>query len=194
MSEMGFGSPGAMFQQEKIWEQRIATKILTNMRAIQALRKGVDPQLDGLFNQIPPPPELVEAKVWLRYRMAIAKSRELKRVIAMILKFIIKLLLDLFRKDAVLVPSYWKDEATSPSEREYISAPGKVVPDRDEFEKELDEVIGSTAQETEDSIKFTDSVREDDIYDRARHSFLGPSGDEEEYVSEDGSEEENLDM
>jgi hypothetical protein len=194
MSEMGFGSPGAMFQQEKLWEQRIATKILTNMRAISALRKGVDPQLDGLFNQIPPPPELVEAKVWLRYRMSIAKSKELKRVIAMILKYIIKLLLDLFRKDAVLVPSYWKDEATSPSEREYISAPGKVVPDRDEFEKELDREIGIGSIETEESISFEDSKREGEIYDKAKLSFLGPAGDEDDDVSEDDTEEEDLDV
>jgi len=192
---MGFGGgPGAMFQQEKLWEQRIATKILTNMRAISALRKGVDPQLDGLFNQIPPPPELVEAKVWLRYRMSIAKSPELKRVIAFILKYIIKLLLDLFRKDAVLVPSYWKDQATSPSEREFISAPGKIVPDREDFDQELDKIIGDSSKETEDMYSAPVMKKEGNIYDRARLSFLGPTSDEEDDFSGDDEEEEDTDL
>lgn len=173
---MGFQNPSALFQQERMWEEKIANRLLTNMRAAQATRKGVDPQLDGLYNPIPPPPELTECKVWLRYRMAIAKSGELKRVIAFILKFIIKPLLDLFRKDAVIVPSYWKEAATTPSEREYIFAPGEMVPEpetyEDDFMKKYKDI------ETEESHEFKDTIG--DVYGRARYSFIGPSGDEED--------------
>jgi hypothetical protein len=189
-TEMGYQNPSALFQQERMWEQKIATRLLSNMRAAQTVRKGVDPQLDGLYNQIPPPPELAECKVWLRYRMAIAKSGELKRVIAFILRFIIKPLLDLFKKDAIMVPSYWKEEATTPSEREYIFAPSGMVPEPESFEDDMMKEF--KAPETEESHEFTDSIG--GIYDRARHSFIGPSGDEERTGGTSEEEEEDMDV
>jgi hypothetical protein len=187
---MGYQNPSALFQQERMWEQKVANRILSNMRAAMVIRRGVDPQLDGLYNQIPPPPELTEAKVWLRYRMAIAKSGELKRVIAMILRFIIKPLLDLFKKDPILVPSYWKEEATTPSEREYIFAPEQMVPPKETFEDDMIAEYGDI--ELEDSHEFTDDVG--DLYDRARQSFIGPSGYKKSEGAEEEEEGEGLDL
>ena len=184
----GYQNPSALFQQERMWEQKVANRILSNMRAAMVIRRGVDPQLDGLYNQIPPPPELTEAKVWLRYRMAIAKSGELKRVIAFILRFIIKPLLDLFKKDPILVPSYWKEEATAPSEREYIFAPSGMVPPKESFEDDMMDEYGE--QELEDSQVFTDNVG--DLYDRARQSFVGPSGNAPSEAEDE--DEEDLDL
>jgi len=186
----GFQNPSALFQQERMWEQKVANRILSNMRAAMVIRRGVDPQLDGLYNQIPPPPELTEAKVWLRYRMAIAKSGELKRVIAMILRFIIKPLLDLFKKDPILVPSYWKEEATTPNEREYIFAPGHMVPPKESYEEDVMEEYGEI--QLEDSNEFTDSIG--DLYGKARESFIGPAGNAESEDGQEEGEDESLDL
>jgi len=184
----GYQNPSALFQQERMWEQKVANRILSNMRAAMVIRRGVDPQLDGLYNQIPPPPELTEAKVWLRYRMAIAKSGALKRVIAMILRFIIKPLLDLFKKDPILVPSYWKEQATTPSEREYIFAPSHMVPPTESFEEEMIAEYGEI--QLEDSNEFTDDVG--DLYDRAKQSFAGPSGHASSKARDEDEEDEDL--
>jgi len=184
----GYQNPSALFQQERMWEQKVANRILSNMRAAMVIRRGVDPQLDGLYNQIPPPPELTEAKVWLRYRMAIAKSGALKRVIAFILRFIIKPLLDLFKKDPILVPSYWKEEATTPSEREYIFAPSHMVPPKESFEEDMIAEYGKI--QLEDSHEFTDDVGE--LYDRAKQTFTGPSGNAPGKVRDEDEEDENL--
>ena len=184
----GYQNPSALFQQERMWEQKVANRILSNMRAAMVIRRGVDPQLDGLYNQIPPPPELTEAKVWLRYRMAIARSGELKRVIAMILRFIIKPLLDLFKKDPILVPSYWKEQATTPSEREYIFAPAHMVPPKESFEEDMIAEYGEI--QLEDSHEFTDDVGE--LYDRAKQSFAGPSGYAPGKVGDEDEEDEDL--
>jgi len=190
MSDMGGMGPGALFQQERLWEQRIANKILSNMLAMRSLRKDRDAQLDGLYNRIPPPPELSQGKTWLRYRMAICKSKELKRVIAYILKFIIKPLLDLFQKDPVIIPSYWKDGTTGGKERGVIMAPGRAVPRPTEYEEiAIDELGG--LPEMEDQPVFTDS--ESGVIDRIKRSFLGPSSTEEDDVPA-GSEEEGMDL
>lgn len=184
----GYQNPSALFQQERMWEQKVANRILSNMRAAMVIRRGVDPQLDGLYNEIPPPPELTEAKVWLRYRMAIAKSGALKRVIAMILRFIIKPLLDLFKKDPILVPSYWKEEATLPSEREYIFAPSHMVPPKESFEEDMIAEYGEI--QLEDSHEFSDDIGE--LYDRAKQTFAGPSGDASGKTRDEDEEDENL--
>lgn len=184
----GYQNPSALFQQERMWEQKVANRILSNMRAAMVIRRGVDPQLDGLYNQIPPPPELTEAKVWLRYRMAIAKSGALKRVIAFILRFIIKPLLDLFKKDPILVPSYWKEQATTPSEREYIFAPAHMVPPKESFEEDMIAEYGEI--QLEDSHEFTDDVGE--LYGRAKQTFIGPSGHAPGKVGDEDEEDEDL--
>lgn len=186
----GYQNPSALFQQERMWEQKVANRILSNMRAAMVIRRGVDPQLDGLYNQIPPPPELTEAKVWLRYRMAIAKSGELKRVIAFILRFIIKPLLDLFKKDPILVPSYWKEEASQPSEREYIFAPEHMVPPQESFEDDMMAEYGEI--ELEDSHEFSDDVGE--LYDRAKQNFAGPSSYAPGKTGEESEEDEDMDL
>lgn len=184
-AEMGMQNPSALFQQERMWEKQIAHRILSNMRAVQSTRVGVDSQLDGLYNQIPPPPELTQTKTFLRYRMAIAKSEELQRVIALILKFIVKPLLDLFKKDPILVPSYWKEAATAPTEREYIFAPEGMVPESEDPEEKVLERFGKI--DLEDSSKFMRSLR--DLHgDTGEESFVGPSGYSEK--DESGEEEE----
>jgi hypothetical protein len=120
--------------------------------------------------------------------MAIAKSGELKRVIAFILRFIIKPLLDLFKKDPILVPSYWKEEATTPSEREYIFAPEGMVPPKESYEDDMMESYGE--QELEDSHEFTDNVGE--LYDRAKQNFIGPSGNAPGKVGDEEDDEEDM--
>lgn len=181
---------GQYFQQEKMFEKQIANKILTNMKAVWGMRKDRDRQLDGLLNKIPPPPELVQAKVWLRYRMSTARSRELKRVIAYILKFVIKPLLDMFQPDPIIMSSYWKDAPTSPGERGVIVAPGKMTGVSREPEEEFLKEEGVKMEEIDDFIG-TPTPGSDD-FDETRIGFIGPSGYETGDVSEE--EEEDLDM
>jgi hypothetical protein len=189
MSEgMGMGS---YFQQEKMFEKQIAQKILSNMKAVWGLRKDRDRQLDGLLNRIPPPPELTSAKVWLRYRMSIARSSELKRVIALNLKYVIKPLLDMFQPDPIIMSSYWKDAPTSSSERGVIVAPGTMT--------------GKEQEPEEDFIRNMDIAREgenaymgmpapgSDSFDPTRLGFIGPTDYEKDDVSGD-EDEEDLDM
>lgn len=179
------GTVGQFFQQEKMWEKHIATKILSNMRAVWSMRKDRDRQLDGLLNKIPPPPELVQAKVWLRYRMAMARSRELKRVIAYILKFVIKPLLDMFQPDPIMMSSYWKDGPTSPGERGVIVAPGKMTGSSRDYEEEFlqEESILEDIGDFE-GVQAPGS----DEYDSTNFGFTGPAGDKAEDISEEDEE------
>lgn len=181
---------GQYFQQEKMFEKQIAQKILTNMKAVWSMRRDRDRQLDGLLNKIPPPPELVQAKVWLRYRMSMARSRELKRVVAFILKYVIKPLLDMFQPDPIIMSSYWKSEPTSPGERGVIIAPGKMTgvsrEPEEEFVKDeefavtdIDDFIGSPAPGS-------------DEFDETRE-FIGPTDYREKDVSKT-EEEEDVDL
>lgn len=181
---------GQYFQQEKMFEKQIANKILTNMKAVWGMRKDRDRQLDGLLNRIPPPPELVQAKVWLRYRMSTARSRELKRVIAFILKFVIKPLLDMFQPDPIIMSSYWKDAPTSPGERGVIVAPGKMTGVSREIEEEFVKEGDINLEEIDEFIGSPE-VRGDE-FDETRIGFIGPSDYETRDVSEE--EEEDVDM
>lgn len=186
MAEYGMG-PGQLFQQERIWEKRVAEKILQHLKAQRSLRKDRDDQLDGLYSKIPPPPELPEAKTFLRYRMAVCRSGELRMVIAYVLKFVIKPLLDLFSKDPALIPSYWQ-EAAGTGAKGVIMAPGRMIPEPMQYEDELIRQLGEP--EMEDELAKTDRTLGGGIYDRLKQSFIGSTDSEEG----DLSEEEDLDM
>jgi hypothetical protein len=191
MSE-GFGGMGQYFQQEKMFEKQVAQKILSNMKAVWGLRKDRDRQLDGLLNRIPPPPELVQAKVWLRYRMSMARSSELKRVIAFIIKFVIKPLLDMFQHDPILIDSYFKDRPTSSRERGYIAAPGAMTGHEEEIEEEFVRNM-DIAQQSEDDYTGDKTPGSDD-FDPTRLGFIGPTDYEAGQLSEDDEDEEDLDL
>lgn len=186
MAEMGMG-PGALFQQERIWEKRVADKILQHLKAQRSLRKDRDDQLDGLYQKIPPPPELPEAKNFLRYRMAVARSGELRRVIAYILKFMIKPSLDLFSKDPALIPSYWQ-EASGAGGKGVIMAPGKMVPEPIQYEDELIKHLGEP--DMEETLAKTDRSVRGGIYERLKESFIGST----DFEDGDFPEEEDMDM
>ncbi len=153
------------------------------------MRRDRDRQLDGLLNKIPPPPELVQAKVWLRYRMSTARSRELKRVIAFILKFVIKPLLDMFQPDPIIMSSYWKDAPTSAGERGVIVAPGKMTGVSREPEEEF--IRG----EEEDISEIGDFIGSpapgSDDFDETRLGFIGPTDYREEDISDEEEEEDS---
>ena len=180
------GNMNKFFQQERMFERQIAQKLLSNMRAVWALRKGQDRQLVGLLKRLPPPPELFQTKVWLRYRMASARSRAFKNVLAFILKFIIKPLLDMFQPDPIMMESFWKEEPTGRGERGVIMAPGKPVTHEREPEDEVLEGKQVDLSKVEDFIEHP-GERTDEQED-----FVGPGGDTEN----DGSEpdEEDMDM
>lgn len=188
----GFGGMGQYFQQEKMFEKQVAQKILANMKAVWGLRKDRDRQLDGLLNRIPPPPELVQAKVWLRYRMSMARSSELKRVIAYILKYVIKPLLDMFQPDPILIDSYFKDRPTSQKERGFIAAPGSMIGQEEEVEEEFIRNM-DIAQKSEEDYAGEPAQGSDD-FDPTRFGFIGPTDYEKRRVPEDEEEEEDLDM
>jgi hypothetical protein len=183
------GGMGSFFQEQRMWEKQIATRILSNMRAVWSMRKDRDRQLDGLFNRIPPPPELVQAKVWLRYRMATAISNRLKKVIAFILKYIIKPLLDMFSKDPLIMPSYWKEEPTSSTERGVILAPGKMTGKAKELEEDF---LKKEKVDLSDVDDYIASPEEGEEYES--EEFIGPSDSSEEEVSESDSETGSVGM
>lgn len=184
------GGMGQYFQQEKMFEKEIANKILTNMKAVWGLRKDRDRQLDGLLNRIPPPPELVRAKVWLRYRMSMARSSELKRVIAFILKYVIKPLLDMFQPDPIIMSSYWKDAPTSSNERGVIVAPGTMTGKEQEPEEALVKKLGETGEARFSDIQPAGS----DKIDPTKLGFIGPTSYEKGDVSDGEDKDEDMDM
>jgi len=188
----GFGGMGQYFQQEKMFEKQVAQKILSNMKAVWGLRKDRDRQLDGLLNRIPPPPELVQAKVWLRYRMSMARSSELKRVIAFILKYVIKPLLDMFQPDPILIDSYFKDRPTTSSERGYIAAPGTSTGTEHEPEEEFIRNM-DIAQKSEEDYMGEQAPGSDD-FDPTKFGFIGPTDYEAKRLSEDDEDDEDLDL
>jgi len=179
------GGPGQIFQQEKIFEKQVAQKLLSNMRAVLRMRVGRDRQFDGLLSDLPPPPDLTEAKVFLRYRMATARSTELKRVIAFILKFIIKPLLDLFQPDPIIMSSYWKERPTSSSERGVILAPERMVGHEEE---EPEDKVLRTGKDSSDLDKGIDRItpggEDADLRDL---SFTGPTDFEGDDLQDDES-------
>ena len=185
MSDSFGGSPGQIFQQEKVFEKQVAQKLLSNMRAVLRMRAGRDRQFDGLLSDLPPPPELTEAKVFLRYRMATSRSKELKRVIAFILKFIIKPLLDLFQPDPIIMSSYWKEKPSSSNERGVILAPDRMV-GREEEEPEdsvLRSQTGMGPEDIENSIdNITPGGEESDVREL---SFVGPEGSEDSDIQDE---------
>lgn len=190
----GMGGMGQYFQQEKMFEKQIAQKILANMKAVWGLRKDRDRQLDGLLNRIPPPPELVQAKVWLRYRMSMARSSELKRVIAFILKYVIKPLLDMFQPDPIIMSSYWKDAPTSPSERGVIAAPGTMTGKEQEPEEEFIRNMDIARQSADEEEYAGVTAPGSDDFDSTRLGFIGPTDYETRRVSDDEEEDEDLDV
>ena len=120
-----------------------------------------------------------------------ARSSELKRVIAFILKYVIKPLLDMFQPDPIIMSSYWKDAPTSRGERGVIAAPGAMTGSEKEPEEEFirNMDIAQKGEEDFTGIKVPGS----DDYDATGFGFIGPTDYEENDVSKD-EDEEDLDM
>ena len=124
--------------------------------------------------------------------MSMARSSELKRVIAFILKYVIKPLLDMFQPDPILIDSYFKDRPTSSSERGFIAAPGASTGTEHEPEEEFIRNM-DIAQQSEDDFSSDDIPGSDD-FDPTKFGFIGPTDYEARHVSDDEEDEEDLDL
>ncbi len=87
---------------EREFERLIGEKISQNMRQIYTTRVGRDTGLTGTFNQIPPPPELIYARVWLLNRERNARAPALKQTIRSLI-VIIDQELSLYRRNPIYV-------------------------------------------------------------------------------------------
>lgn len=179
MSAMGGGmGVNQLFREQRIFEEKVVDKFIRHQRALWHMRKDEDKQLTGLLKDLPPDPKLTRGKVYLRYVMAIARSHEWKTTIAFIIRFIVKPSLDMFKKEAIMIESYWKDEPTDPGEQGMILAPGKIVGDRTSYEERFMEEEG-ISEDIADENKYAKGDRtESPFYDEGtRMAFTGPSGE-----------------
>lgn len=157
---------GGSFSLEKQMEQEILDKILASMKAIISSFKGRDQRLLGMLSEFPPPPILTSAKVYLLWRMRSAKSKELKLVIANIIKNIINPLLDMFDKRLVILENIF-DPSIGRKAKKVIPTSDITALQAGRLDKGLDpeEIMDETATEKDYDERLAESVEGMDVVD-----------------------------